>query len=55
VPAVYYACYFPALALADRMAWSVHLWTGAIVVAGVTGLLLSIMLTAHAEPVPERA
>jgi hypothetical protein len=50
VPVVYYVCYFLALALADRVTWSVHLWTGAIVVAGVTGLLLGIMLTAQPEP-----
>ena len=38
---VYFAVLF---ALKGTIAWSVHLWTGAIVMAGIVGLLLSYLL-----------
>lgn len=41
VPAIYYALYFAALGLTEGVAWSLHLWTGAIVLAGLAGLLVS--------------
>ncbi len=50
VPAILYACYFAAVALLARIAWSLHLWTGAIVLAGITGLLLSYLLVPPVLP-----
>lgn len=44
VPAIFYALYFAALALTDGIAWSVHLWAGAIVMPGIAGLLLSYLI-----------
>ncbi|HET8576507.1 MAG TPA: hypothetical protein VFO18_05375 [Methylomirabilota bacterium] len=44
VPAVFYLCYFLALRLTQGIAWSVHLWAGSIVLAGVAGWLLSYLL-----------
>jgi dipeptidyl aminopeptidase/acylaminoacyl peptidase len=43
VPAVLYAAYFAALSVAEGIAWSVPLWSGSIVLAGVTGWLLSYL------------
>ena len=44
VPAVYYLCYFVALKLTKGVAWSVHLWTGSVMLAGFVGLLLSYLV-----------
>jgi hypothetical protein len=45
VPFVFYAVYFLAiLSLGGEIAWSVHVWTGAIFLAGIVGLLLSYLL-----------
>ena len=41
IGAVYYACFFASVALTKGLWWSVHLWTGAIVLAGIIGLLAS--------------
>jgi Tol biopolymer transport system component len=46
VPAIYFATYFAALAVADGMGWPIHLWAGSLVLAGVSGLLLSLLLSA---------
>jgi dipeptidyl aminopeptidase/acylaminoacyl peptidase len=45
VPAVLYAAYFAALAAAEGIGWSVHLWAGSVILAGVTGWLLSFLDT----------
>jgi Tol biopolymer transport system component len=45
VPAAYFATYFAALAVTDGMGWPIHLWAGSVVLAGVTGLLLSLLLS----------
>lgn len=50
VPVVYYALYFATLALTVGIAWRIHLWAGAIVMAGVVGLLLSYLITPPATP-----
>jgi hypothetical protein len=39
-PAVFFACYFAAIALTSGLGWSLHLWLGAILLAGVIGLFL---------------
>lgn len=41
VPVVFYTLYFATLALTSGVWWTVHLWAGAIVMAGVVGWLLS--------------
>ena len=46
VPAVQYLLYFLAVALWANVAWSVHLWTGAILIAGGVGWLLSYLVVA---------
>lgn len=43
LPAIYYALYFVALKMTTGIWWSLHLWTGAIVMAGVTGWLISYL------------
>jgi hypothetical protein len=45
VPVINYAVYFAVLILIHgAIWWSVHLWTGSIVLAGLVGLLLSYLL-----------
>lgn len=44
VPTVFYLCYFLTLMLSEGLAWSVHVWTGAVVLAGIAGWLLSHLL-----------
>jgi WD40 repeat protein len=44
VPAVAYALYFAAVAITSELTWTIHLWAGTIVLAGVAGLLLAILL-----------
>lgn len=44
VPAVQYFLYFLAVILWASLAWSIHLWTGAIVIAGGVGWLLSYLV-----------
>lgn len=41
LPAVLYGLYFASLAVTGDIWWSIHLWLGTVVLAGVTGLLLS--------------
>lgn len=41
IPAMLYTLYFASLAFSRNIWWSVHLWLGTIILAGVTGLLLS--------------
>ena len=44
VPAAFYFCYFLALKLTEGIAWSIHFWTGSILLAGIAGWLLSYLL-----------
>jgi len=44
LPMIYYALYFVGLKMTTGLWWSLHLWTGAIVMAGVTGWLMSYLL-----------
>jgi hypothetical protein len=46
VPAVQYLLYFLAVLLWASLTWSIHLWTGAIVIAGGVGWLLSYLVVA---------
>src|SRR5262249_30000229 len=44
VPAPFYAGSFLALIATEGLAWSVHVWTGSIALAGLGGWLLSYLL-----------
>jgi hypothetical protein len=52
VPAINYALYFAVLIVTQGLDWSVHLWTGSIVLAGVVGFLLSYLLIPPAQYIP---
>jgi len=52
VPATYYAFYFVALAWTKGVWWSIHLWMGSILLAGVVGWLLSYLVAPPPEPEP---
>jgi hypothetical protein len=45
VPAVLYSAYFAALAITQGVGWTVHLWAGSAVLAGIVGWLLSYLAT----------
>jgi hypothetical protein len=50
VPMIVYALYFLALRLfGGGVWWSIHLWAGAIAMAGVVGLLMSFLLVPPVE------
>ncbi len=57
VPVVLYSLYFLALFLLGGVWWQIHLWAGGIVLAGVTGWLVSYLMVptlparTHEEPV----
>jgi hypothetical protein len=40
VPAVVFALYFAMLMMTGGIGWTIHLWLGAIVIAGIIGLFL---------------
>jgi len=44
-PAALYALYFLMLAVTGGIWWSLHLWTGAIVLAGLAGLGVAVLAT----------
>ena len=50
VPAILYALYFVTLLLTAGIAWSTHLWAGAIVLAGAVGVLLSYLAVPPRHP-----
>jgi hypothetical protein len=52
VPAVLFTLYFLLIILTEGIAWTVHMWTGTVVTAGVVGLLLSYVLVP--PPLPEQ-
>jgi hypothetical protein len=54
VPLVYYALYYAVLIMTRGLGWSVHVWTGSIVLSGVVGLLLSYVLLPPFIPPPQR-
>jgi hypothetical protein len=53
VPLVYYALYYVILILTRGLEWSVHVWTGSIVLSGIVGLLLSYVLIPPLLPLPQ--
>lgn len=44
VPFVFYLCYFLALMANEPLWWTVHFWTGAIVLSGLTGFMMSLLV-----------
>ena len=52
VPMVYYGLYYVALIVTHGLEWSVHVWTGSIVLSGIVGLLLSYVLIPPRMPSP---
>jgi hypothetical protein len=40
IPAVFFALYFITVAATSGLGWSIHLWVGAIVIAGIIGLFV---------------
>lgn len=44
VPALLFGLYFLTVSLTSGIGWTVHLWTGAIVLAGIVGLLVSYLV-----------
>ena len=54
IPAVQCLLYFLAVMLWARVTWPVHLWTGAIVVAGSVGWLLSYLVVPPSRIAPSR-
>jgi hypothetical protein len=50
LPVVLYSFYFLALLVTQRIGWSIHLWLGAMVMAGIGGLLLSYLIMPQPEP-----
>lgn len=50
-PVVAFAIYFIGVRAFDGLAWSVNLWSGAIVGAGLVGLLLSFLIVPPSQPV----
>jgi hypothetical protein len=53
VPLVLYLSFFLTLALIGTISWSIHLWLGSCVMAGITGLMLSLLLAPPQGPVEE--
>lgn len=52
-PFLLFGAYFGVLHLTEGIGWSVHLWTGAVFLTGVTGLLLSYLLMPPTMPTEE--
>jgi hypothetical protein len=44
VPVTIYLFYFMVLTFTTGVNWTIHLWLGSTVVAGITGFLLSYIL-----------
>lgn len=44
LPALVSGCYVASVALVDGVWWSVHVWSGAIVLSGVAGVLVSFLV-----------
>jgi hypothetical protein len=53
VPIVYCSLYFLVLYFTKGIGWSIHLWMGSIILAGIIGLLLSYLLIPPLAPAIE--
>jgi TolB protein len=52
IPSFFYVAYFATLAVTTGIGWTVHLWLGAILVAGAIGLALNALMPAGAVGEP---
>jgi hypothetical protein len=52
VPMAYYSLYYVVLIMTQDIGWSVHIWTGSIVLSGIVGLLLSYLVIPPLLPPP---
>lgn len=55
VPAALTALHFASVALTHGLAWTVHLWVGAVFLAGAVGLLVSYLVVPSARRAPRRS
>jgi hypothetical protein len=53
VPALTYLAYFATLAATTGIGWTIHLWLGATLLAGIIGLALNELMRTGAAGVPE--
>jgi len=53
VPTILYLLYFLDLLLTQGISWSIHLWLGSAVMAGMVGFLISYLLIPPPEPLQE--
>jgi hypothetical protein len=49
-PAIFYSLYIAVLFFAGGMWWQIHVWGGYIVLAGLTGLMVSALVLPPAAP-----
>lgn len=54
IPMIYYFCYFIDLIITKHIWWSVHLWTGSIVIVGIEAFLLSYLVLPPTIPAREQ-
>lgn len=54
VPGSFYMVYFATLAITGGIWWTVHLWTGGIVLAGIVGWLLSFVFLPPMRPLESK-
>lgn len=50
VPLVYYLLYFGTLEITSGITWTIHLWLGAPIIAGVVGLFMSYIMAPPVAP-----
>ena len=43
-PAVFFICYLTSVTMTGQLWWSVHMWTGSVVVPAIMGLLMSLVI-----------
>jgi hypothetical protein len=55
IPAIVFALYFATLMMTGGIGWTIHLWLGAIVIAGIIGLFLDELTRAAKVRVPARS
>ena len=50
IPAAFYAAYFATVQLTSGIGWTIHLWLGAIVIAGIIGVILEALMRMPGPP-----
>ena len=43
-PAVFFICYLTSVTMTGTLWWSIHMWTGSVVVPSIMGLLMSLVI-----------